>query len=58
LVAGGRSNDPIIEGVWQTHPEIADGNAWTTSESTGPRTRATLVTGETLHIDGGPTAGH
>jgi hypothetical protein len=31
LVAGGCSNDPIIEGVWQTHPEVAEGNAWTTS---------------------------
>jgi anti-sigma regulatory factor (Ser/Thr protein kinase) len=24
--------DPIIEGVWRTHPEIVDGTAWTTSE--------------------------
>jgi anti-sigma regulatory factor (Ser/Thr protein kinase) len=23
--------DPIIEGVWQTHPEVVDGNAWTRS---------------------------
>jgi anti-sigma regulatory factor (Ser/Thr protein kinase) len=23
--------DPIIEGVWQTHPEVIDGDAWTTS---------------------------
>lgn len=23
--------DPIIEGVWQTHPEVADGQTWTTS---------------------------
>ena len=23
--------DPIIEGVWQTHPEVVDRNAWTTS---------------------------
>jgi anti-sigma regulatory factor (Ser/Thr protein kinase) len=23
--------DPIIEGVWQTHPEVIDGNTWTTS---------------------------
>jgi hypothetical protein len=31
LVAGGCGNDPTIEGVWQTHPEVAQGNAWTTS---------------------------
>ncbi len=24
--------DPIIEGVWQTHPEVVDGRAWTASE--------------------------
>jgi anti-sigma regulatory factor (Ser/Thr protein kinase) len=23
--------DPIIEGVWQTHPEVVNGHAWTTS---------------------------
>ena len=23
--------DPIIEGVWQTHPEVVDGDTWTTS---------------------------
>jgi anti-sigma regulatory factor (Ser/Thr protein kinase) len=23
--------DAIIEGVWQTHPEVVDGNTWTTS---------------------------
>lgn len=23
--------DPIIEGVWQTHPEVVDGNTWTRS---------------------------
>ena len=23
--------DPIIEGVWQTHPEVVDGDAWTPS---------------------------
>jgi anti-sigma regulatory factor (Ser/Thr protein kinase) len=24
--------DPIIEGVWQTHPEVVDGDTWTTSD--------------------------
>jgi anti-sigma regulatory factor (Ser/Thr protein kinase) len=24
--------DPILEGVWQTHPEVVDGNTWTTSD--------------------------
>src|SRR5918911_1550518 len=24
--------DPIIEGVWQTHPEVVDRDSWTTSE--------------------------
>jgi anti-sigma regulatory factor (Ser/Thr protein kinase) len=24
--------DPILESVWQTHPEVVDGNAWTTSD--------------------------
>jgi anti-sigma regulatory factor (Ser/Thr protein kinase) len=24
--------DPIIEGVWRTHPEVVDRDAWTTSE--------------------------
>lgn len=24
--------DPIIEGVWQTHPEVIDGSTWTTSD--------------------------
>src|ERR1700761_1520779 len=24
--------DPIIEGVWRTHPEIVDGDTWATSE--------------------------
>jgi anti-sigma regulatory factor (Ser/Thr protein kinase) len=23
--------DPIIEGVWRTHPEVVDGHSWTTS---------------------------
>jgi anti-sigma regulatory factor (Ser/Thr protein kinase) len=23
--------DPIIEGVWQTHPEVVEGDSWTTS---------------------------
>src|SRR5205085_10350114 len=24
--------DPILEGVWQTHPEVVDATTWTTSE--------------------------
>jgi anti-sigma regulatory factor (Ser/Thr protein kinase) len=24
--------DPIIEGMWQTHPEVVDGGTWTTSD--------------------------
>jgi anti-sigma regulatory factor (Ser/Thr protein kinase) len=24
--------DPIVESIWQTHPEVVDGNAWTTSD--------------------------
>jgi anti-sigma regulatory factor (Ser/Thr protein kinase) len=24
--------DPILEGVWQTHPEVVDGNTWTVSD--------------------------
>jgi anti-sigma regulatory factor (Ser/Thr protein kinase) len=24
--------EPILEGVWQTHPEVVDGDAWTTSD--------------------------
>jgi hypothetical protein len=24
--------DQILEGVWQTHPEVVDGNTWTTSD--------------------------
>jgi NAD(P)-dependent dehydrogenase (short-subunit alcohol dehydrogenase family) len=106
VVEGGCSNHPTIEGVWQTHPEVAEGKAWTTSGISedsdlitasnlreqkrssslassypachegiagpvgriGPigdvvdailsLERATFVTGETLHVDGGQAAGH
>jgi anti-sigma regulatory factor (Ser/Thr protein kinase) len=27
--------EPVIEGVWQTHPEVADATTWTTSERYG-----------------------